>query len=103
MLAPILLVLGAPVTNELRALPVEEARRVVRILSSPPLTSLSHPITASVLNVGGLFALYRTPLYGLTHQHGAVSVLIHLHAFAAGYLSTAAIIGIDPIAHRPSH
>lgn len=103
MLAPILLVLGAPVTLALRALPVPQACRTVRILSSRPMWLLTHPVTASVLNIGGLFILYRTDLFGLMHEHPAISLLVHVHVLAAGYLFTAAMIGVDPIAHRPAH
>ena len=103
MLAPMLLVLGAPVTLALRALSVAQARQTVRVLSSRPLWLLSHPVTASVLNVGGLVALYRTGLFSLMHEHAAVSLFVHLHVLAAGYLFTAAMVGLDPIAHRPSY
>lgn len=103
MLAPILLVLGSPVTLALRALSVARARQSVRVLSSRPLWLLSHPVTASVLNVGGVVALYRTDLFSLMHEHAAVSVLVHIHVLAAGYLFTAAMIGVDPIAGRPSY
>ncbi len=103
MLAPMLLVQGAPVTLELRALPVARARGAVRVLSSRPLWLLSHPVTASVLNVGGLVAVYLTDLFSLMHEHAAVSLLVQGHVLAAGYLFTAAMIGIDPIAGRPSY
>lgn len=102
MLAPILLVIGSPITLALRALPVCQARKLVRVLSSGPLRVLAHPVTASVLNVGGLALLYRTGLYSLMHEHAAISLLVQFHVLAAGYLFTAAMIGLDPIAHRPS-
>ena len=63
MLAPLLLVLSAPVTLLLRTLPVHHARRLTRILQSPPVRFISHPITATVLNIGGLWLLYTTDLY----------------------------------------
>jgi putative membrane protein len=102
MLAPVLLVLGAPVTLALRALPVTWARRSVRVLASPPLATLAHPVTAAVLNVGGLAVLYLTGLYAAMHDHAVIHVLVHGHVLFAGYLFTAAIAGIDPVAHRPS-
>jgi putative membrane protein len=102
MLAPILLVLGAPVTLALRALPVERSRRLARLLASPLLHVLTHPITAAVLNTGGLIALYTTSLYEAMHQHIAVSILAHLHVLFAGYLFTAALIGVDPAPRWPS-
>lgn len=103
MLAPILLVLGGPVTLVLRALPVARARGVIRVLSSRPLRLLAHPITAAILNIGGLVLLYGTGLYRLMHESEAVYLLVHLHVLVAGYLFTAALVGIDPIAHRPAY
>ena len=102
MLAPILLVLAAPITLLLRALPVHRARGAARLLSATPSRLLAHPVTASVLHVGGLIALYRTDLFALMREHAAVSLLVQAHVLAAGYLFTAAMIGLDPIAHRPS-
>jgi putative membrane protein len=102
MLAPILLVLGAPVTLLLRALPVAHARAAVRALASPPLRLLTHPIPASLLNIGGMAALYTTGLYGAMHQHPPLFVAVHLHLLLAGYLFTAALIGLDPMPKRPS-
>jgi putative membrane protein len=103
MLAPILLVLGAPITLVLRALPVTRARQGVRVLSSRPLRMLTHPAVAAGLNVGGLTVVYRTGLYQLMHEQAGVHVLVHVHILAVGYLFTAGIIGIDPLAHRPSY
>lgn len=102
MLAPILLALSAPVTLILRALPVSRARRLVALLRSQPVQALTHPATTAVLNIGGLWLLYSTRLYGLMHEHAWAGVAIHLHMLLAGYLFTAAIIGIDPAPHRPS-
>jgi len=101
MLAPLLLVLGAPVTLLLRALPVPAAKRVTRLLSSPPLRIVAHPVTALLLNSGGLWLLYLTGLAGAMHRPGIGAFLIAVHLLAAGYLFTAAIIGIDPVRHRP--
>lgn len=103
MLAPILLVLGAPITLAVRALPVDRARHLARWLSHPPLTILPHPVTAAMLNMGGLLVLYTTELYRVMHDHALVNVLVHLHVLVAGYLFTAAMIGIDPVIHRPSY
>jgi len=101
MLAPILFVLGAPITLLLRALPPNLARRLVRLLASPPLRLLTHPVTVSVLSMGGLILLYTTRLYQAIHEHAALFVLVHVHVLLAGYLFTTAFIGIDPMPHRP--
>lgn len=102
MLAPILLALSAPMTLILRALPVSGARRLVSLLKSRPVRALTHPATTAVLNIGGLWLLYTTRLYGLMHEHAWLGVAVHLHLLLAGYLFTASIIGIDPAPHRPS-
>ncbi len=60
MVAPLLLVTAAPVTLALRALPRERARTLGRLLRSRPLAVLTHPAVAALLDVGGLWLLYRT-------------------------------------------
>lgn len=100
MLAPLLIVLSAPMTLVLRTLSTVHARGVTRVLKSMPFRLLSHPLTAAVLNVGGLFVLYRTELYVWMHEYVLVYALVHFHVFAAGYLFTASIIYIDPTPHR---
>jgi putative membrane protein len=102
MLAPIGLVQGSPVTLALRALPRAQGRRLAQLLATPPLRALAHPVTAAVLNTGGLIVLYTTGLYGAMHEHQALSLAVHVLILLAGYLFTAAFIGIDPVRHRPS-
>jgi putative membrane protein len=101
MAAPLLLVLAAPVTLALRALPVARARNLSRLLKARPVRILTHPVTAGVLDAGGLWVLYTTGLYRQTTEYTGLHVLVHAHVLAAGYLFTAAIAGVDPAAHRP--
>jgi putative membrane protein len=101
MAAPLLLVLAAPVTLALRALPTRHARMLSHLLRSRPARLLTHPVTAAILNAGGLWALYTTSLYQQMAQHTWLHLLVHAHVLAAGYLFTAAIIGVDPAPHRP--
>lgn len=100
MLAPLLLVLGAPVTLALRALPVRTARRLVRLLRSSPLRVLTEPGVAAALDVGGLWVLYGTPLLDGYRDQPVVDVTVHLHVLLAGYLFTAVLVGDDPLPHR---
>ncbi|WP_243719935.1 cytochrome c oxidase assembly protein [Macrococcus lamae] len=102
MLSPLLLLLAAPMTLLLRSLKVHHARQVTKLLSTSYFRIITHPVTAAVLNVGGLWLLYRTPLYQMMHESLLIYLLIHFHVFLAGYLFTAAIIYIDPISHRYS-
>ena len=100
MLAPLLLVLGAPVTLALRALPQRRARGLTRTLRAVPVRWVTHPVVAGALNAGGLWLLYATPLYGAMHASVLVHALVHLHLLFAGYLFTASLVGVDPDPHR---
>ena len=102
MAAPLGLVLAAPVTLVLRTLPTRVARRVMRGLRSPGGRGVTHPITAAVLNMGGMYLLYLTPLYAYTLTHPYLHPLIHVHFLMAGCLFAWAIIRPDPMAHCPS-
>lgn len=103
MLGPIGIVLGRPVTLTLRALPVSAARRTVLFLQSQPVRWVSHPVSALLLNIGGMAALYLTPLYSSMAEHAALHVFVHLHFFAAGSLFSWAILQLEPAAlHRIS-
>ncbi|MGW9403213.1 cytochrome c oxidase assembly protein [Arthrobacter sp. NPDC055585] len=100
MLAPLLLVLSRPVTLALRVMDKRPARRLVRLLRSSPARFLSHAVTAAVLNVGGMFLMFRTPLLDAMTALAPVHWLVTFHLVAAGYLWTAALIGRDPNPHR---
>lgn len=102
MFAPPLLVLAAPLTLLLRSLSVPTARALVRLLRSGPLRLLGHPLTALLLNVGGMYLLYLTPLYAATLNAPLLHVLVHWHFLAAGCLFTWAILaGPDPAPQAP--
>ena len=103
MLAPLLMVLSAPITLLLRTLSVPAARKVSRLLRSPFMRLASNPIVAALLNVGGMFVLYTTDLYSWMHEYFLLYAVIHLHLFFAGYLFTAALLYIDPVSHRFSY
>ncbi|MFI6029526.1 cytochrome c oxidase assembly protein [Amycolatopsis magusensis] len=101
MLAPLLLVLAAPVTLLLRVLPVRRARQLSAVLSSPVVIVLTNPVVAAVLNLGGLWLLYRTNLTVAMRTEPWLHLLVHGHLLAAGYLFTAAVLGgPDPAPHR---
>ena len=102
MLAPLGLVLGAPVTLLLRSLPARHGRGIGRVLRSRPAHVIAHPVTALLLNLGGLAALYGTPLYGATGAHPVLHDLVHVHFLVAGYLFAWVIAGPDPAPRRPS-
>ena len=103
MVAPILLVLGAPMTLALRTLPgprlpgeVSPRALLTSFLHSPLMRFLTHPVVGPTLFVGSLFVLYFTGLFGYlmtTHWgHGAMQ----LHFLTVGALYYYVIIGVDP-------
>ncbi|MDE8671075.1 cytochrome c oxidase assembly protein [Pseudarthrobacter sp. H3Y2-7] len=94
--------MGAPVTLLLRSLPRRAGKTIGRSLRSPPLHLLAHPITALILNVGGLAVLYFTPLYTTVAQNPGLHWLIHGHFLLAGYLFAWIIAGADPSPRRPT-
>ena len=102
MVAPLLLALSAPVTLVLRVAPVKTRRLLVTTLHSRGALVLMTAPVVLVLNVGGAYAYYLTPLYDIAHQQPWVQGLVDLHMFLAGCLFSWYLIGRDPISHRPS-
>lgn len=100
MLGPLLIVISAPITLLLRILKVNHARKVSMVLRSRYVQIISHPLVASVLNIGGLWILYTTDLFEAMHQSVLLYILVHVHVFLAGYVFTASMIYIDPTPHR---
>jgi putative membrane protein len=103
MLAPLLLVLAAPVTLALRTLPRPYARRMSRIGRGWPVRFLTHPVTAGALGAGGLWLFYTTGLYPAVHDDPVAHLAAHVHFLLAGYLFAFAIAGVDPAPHRPGY
>jgi putative membrane protein len=101
MFAPIALMLGTPGTLLLRSVSVTRARRITAFAGTRPVRYLSHPLTALLLDIGGLYLLYLTPLYQLSFNEPLVHVWLHLHFVLAGYLFCWSIAGPDPAPHRP--
>jgi putative membrane protein len=102
MLAPLLMVLAAPMTLLFGILSTKTARILVGILKSRYLRVVCNPIVASVLNIGGLWVLYSSDLFSAMHQSTLLFAVVHLHIFLAGYVFTASMIYIDPAPHRTS-
>ncbi|TCC45763.1 cytochrome c oxidase assembly protein [Kribbella capetownensis] len=102
MVAPLGLVLGAPVTLLLRISPPRVRRTMSRLLRSRPLHVLSHPAVAGLLSTGTLYLILLTPLYSAAENHQLLHHSLHLHYLAAGYLFTWSICGPDPAPRRPS-
>ncbi|SEL64077.1 cytochrome c oxidase assembly protein [Rhodococcus maanshanensis] len=103
MLAPVLLVLGGPMTLALRALSPAGPKGVpgprewlLAALHSPVSRFLTHPLVASVLFVGGFYALYLGGIFGATLDSHGAHLLMNVHFILSGYLFYWVVIGIDP-------
>lgn len=101
MFGPLGLVFGCPGTLVLRSVPARTARCFMDFLRLRPIRFLIHPITAALLDIGGMYLLYLTPLFALSMMHPALFTLLHLHFVISGYLFTWSIAGPDPAPHRP--
>lgn len=100
MFAPLGLVMAAPITLLLRTLPARYGRIVTRLLHSTLVRVLANPIVALALDLGGMAALYFTPLYLLMASHPKLHYVVQFHFVAAGCLYTWVIAGPDPAPHR---
>ncbi|KUH40467.1 hypothetical protein ATE80_01885 [Streptomyces kanasensis] len=101
MAAPLLFVLARPFTLALRVLPPGPARRrLLALLHSGPAGLLLLPPATALLDVGGLWVLYRTDLFATTQRETLPHVLVHVHVLAAGMLFTLAVCRLEPV-RRP--
>lgn len=95
MLAPIGLVLGAPLMLTLRSVNTGTARSLARLMRLPLFRLWSHPFSALLFNIGGMYVLYLTPLYMKSQENSWLHYFVHYHFLVAGYLFTWAILGTD--------
>ncbi|PVY24611.1 cytochrome c oxidase assembly protein, partial [Williamsia muralis] len=109
MLAPVLLVLGGPVTLALRAIapagrssPPGPREWILSVLHSPFSRFLTHPLVASALFVGSYYVLYLGGLFDVLTEYHAAHVAMNLHFLLSGYLFYWVVIGIDPAPRKLS-
>jgi len=102
MLCPVFLVLGAPVTLLLRALPSGHGgkgvvrRGVLRVLHSVPASVLTHPVVTFALFVMSLYGLYFTPAFDYLMGTWWGHNLMLIHFLLIGFLYFWGILGVDP-------
>ncbi|MEV7286936.1 cytochrome c oxidase assembly protein [Streptomyces sp. NPDC093252] len=110
MTVPLLLVLGAPATLALRALPTAPKHSppgprelLLTLLHSRYVRLISHPVVASVLFIGSAYAVYYTSLFETLMRSHLGHVVMLVHFLAVGLLFFWVIIGIDPGPRRPPY
>lgn len=103
MLIPILLVLGAPTTLALRALPAAGKGNppgprewLLAGLHSRWSRFFTHPVVATAMFVVGFYALYFGGIFNAAVSDHGAHVLMNLHFLMSGYLFYWVVIGIDP-------
>jgi putative membrane protein len=103
MAAPLLLVLGRPLTLALRALPVGEVRRsLLKVVHSRAAAVVVFPPAAALLDLGGLWLLYRTTIFADTHDRPWLHAAVHAHVLVAGVLFMSAVCQLEPVRRRYS-
>ncbi|MEU1621196.1 cytochrome c oxidase assembly protein [Streptomyces sp. NPDC005722] len=109
MVSPILLLLGAPVTLTLRALPTAGRGRrgprelLVALLHSRYLRVITHPAFTIPLFIASLYGLYFTPLFDTLMGSRPGHIAMMAHFLAVGLVFFWPIMGVDPGPSRPSH
>ncbi|MFJ8361130.1 cytochrome c oxidase assembly protein [Streptomyces sp. NPDC093984] len=109
MLAPILILLGAPITLALRALPTAGRGRkgprelLLMLLHSRYLRIVTHPAFTIPLFIASLYGLYFTPLFDFLMDSKAGHIAMMVHFLAVGLVFFWPIMGVDPGPHRPGH
>lgn len=110
MMAPILLVLGGPVTLALRALPVAGAgdppgprEWLLAFIHSWVVRMFTHPLIALGMYVGSSYVIYFTGLYDLAAPSHGAHLLMNAYFLLVGYSYYWLVVGIDPAQRQLSY
>ncbi|MDX8143245.1 cytochrome c oxidase assembly protein [Lentzea sp. BCCO 10_0061] len=101
MIAPVPLVLGAPMRLAMRTLPKRGRALLLAVVHSAPARFLAHPAITFLLFSVSQFVFYYTPLYDWSLTNVWAHDLSHVHFVLAGFLFYWSLLGVDPVPHRP--
>jgi cytochrome c oxidase assembly factor CtaG len=101
LLAPTLLLFGAPVRLALAAGTRPLRRRLAAVLSSRPVRILTRPSTGCLLFVAVMLATHERLVFEAALEDPVLHALEHAAYFWSGILLLAPLIAADPIAHPP--
>ncbi|HEY5197053.1 MAG TPA: cytochrome c oxidase assembly protein [Solirubrobacteraceae bacterium] len=100
LVAPPLLLAGAPITLALRALAPARRRALATLLRGRVIAAISHP-AAGLLAIGTvMLCTHLTPLFELALTHPAVHVAEHILYLGSGLLFWAVLIAPGPRVRR---
>lgn len=106
MVAPLFLVLGAPVTLALRALPARpDGSRGLRewlllFVHSRFSQLVTHPLFAAANFAGSIVLFYYSDAFGFAMREHVGHELMNLHFALTGYIFVLSMIGTDPLPRR---
>ncbi|WP_324784934.1 cytochrome c oxidase assembly protein [Streptomyces sp. H51] len=109
MLSPILILLGAPMTLALRALPTAGRGRkgprelLLMLLHSHYMRFITHPLFTIPMFIASLYALYFTPLFDFLMGSKTGHIAMMVHFLAVGIVFFWPIMGVDPGPNRPGY
>ncbi|MEV7086219.1 cytochrome c oxidase assembly protein [Streptomyces sp. NPDC093085] len=114
MVSPILLLLGAPVTLALRALPVAgrdaagksrtgPRELLLAVLHSRYVRVITHPAFTIPVFIASLYGLYFSPLFDYLMGSKPGHLAMMTHFLAVGLVFFWPIMGVDPGPHRPGY
>lgn len=109
MIAPLFLVLGAPITLALRSLTARKdgtrgpREWMLALLHSGWGRFVTHPIFVGMNFAGSLLLFYYTPIFGFALDAHVGHELMNVHFLITGILFATVMIGIDPLPHRPMY
>lgn len=109
MLAPVFLVMGAPVTMLLRTLPAGKTRRgaprraLVWLLHSPIAKVGAHPVFTVSLFIFSLYGIYFTPIFDILMSSVWGHYLMLLHFIATGIVYFGPVLMVDPWPGTKNH
>ncbi|APX00458.1 cytochrome c oxidase assembly protein [Arthrobacter sp. QXT-31] len=106
MIAPVFLVLGAPVTLALRTLgPRRDGSRGPRewlllLVHSRAAAVVTHPLFVAANFAGSIVLFYYSGAFGFALREHAGHELMTVHFVITGYLFVLSMIGMDPVPRR---
>lgn len=109
MLVPVLLVMGAPITLALRAIPpakrgqVGPRERILGVLNSRFVRFITHPLVAFTIFITAAPMVYFSGLFEYAMFNHTGHMLMALHFLLGGYLFYEVVIGTDPLPSRPGY
>ena len=107
MLAPIFIIMSAPITLALRALPTSQDKThrnargwILGLLKSRYTRTVTNPFIILFLFTVGLYGIYFTSIFATLMSSHSGHILMEIHFLITGLLFAFVVIGVDPAPHK---